>query len=219
MVAGVKGAGKSERLVLPQSSAGALCLSVESASTGPCSPPRPPEEAVPCFAITVMIPRLQAHARDMACLRAAFNVFFYPQRLVTQELQRGMRATALVSVSFLFSCPDAVELELVRVRGHGPFRLTHRSLGVITYKKKEGCPDDKRDEDQTKEMNISSQQVSISRLESSKGRLPQTFISAQDSKGGTEPEHEDLLLSLQGKPKPKQTTNHIRSTKNCDQKT
>ena len=162
MVAGVKRAGKSERLVLPQSSAGALCLSVESASTGPCSPPRPPEEAVPCFATTVMIPRLQAHARDMACLRAAFNVFFYPQRLVTQELQRGMRATALVSVSFLFSCPDAVELELVRVRGHGPFRLTHRSLGVITYKKKEGCPDDKRDEDQTKEMNISSQQVSIS---------------------------------------------------------
>jgi hypothetical protein len=64
---------------------------------------------------------------------------------------------------------------------------------VITYKKNEGCPDDKRDEDQQ-----------VSNSEDSKGRLLQTFISAQDSKPGTGPEHEDLLPSPQGKPKPKQ---------------
>jgi hypothetical protein len=33
--------------------------------------------------------------------------------------------------------------------------------------------------------------------------LPQTFISAQDSKAGTGAEQEDLLPSPQGKPKPK----------------
>jgi hypothetical protein len=207
----------------------------------------------------------------MACLRAAFNVFFYPQRLVTQGLQRGMCATALVSVSVLFSCPDVVEL--VRVRGRGPFRLTHKSLGVMTYKKKEGCPDDKRDEEQQVSISQDLRAPKAACLKPSsapktarpaQAQSKKTFCLLLKASPSPSPRLAPAALGLRGwllgprlapaalglrgwllgprlapaalrlrgwllGPRlapaalrfglPKQTTNHVRSTKNCDQKT
>jgi hypothetical protein len=63
----------------------------------------------------------------------------------------------------------------------------------MMYKKNEGCPDDKRDEDQQ-----------VSRSEDPKSSLPQTMLRAKDSKTGTGPEHKELLPFPQGNPMPKE---------------